>query len=71
MTDSKTIVDGGTVEVGVAVDSTAVDDALDKVEALGEATADLAPMVSIRNCRGCTFNIYPSRTTLGIGSDER
>lgn len=63
MTDSKTI-DAGTLEVGVAVDTTAVDDALEKVDALGEATADLAPMVSIRNCRSCTFNIYPSRTTI-------
>lgn len=71
MTDSKTIVDGGTVEVGVAVDSTAVDDALEKVEALGEATADLAPMVSIRNCRSCTFNIYTSRNTWKESDDDR
>lgn len=55
-------VDVGTVSVGVEVDSEAVDEALEKVDALGDATADLAPMVSIRSCRGCTFNIYPTRS---------
>lgn len=60
----------GEVEVGITCDTTAVDDALEKVDALGEATADLAPMVSIRNCRGCTFNIYPSRTTFIERGDD-
>lgn len=51
------------VEVEVDCDTTKVDDAVDKLEQLSELTSDLAPMVSIRNCRGCTFNIYPSRNS--------
>lgn len=66
MTDVRNI---GQVEVGVAVDTTAVDDALEKLDELGAVSSDLAPMVSIRNCRNCTFNIYPSRNTW-IGEDE-
>lgn len=53
----------GDIEIAVACDTTALDDALEKTAELGELTQDLAPMVSIRNCRSCTFNIYPSRTT--------
>ena len=60
MTDSKVV---GQVEVGVAVDTTAVDEAIEKLDELGAASGDLAPMVSIRNCRSCTFHIYPSRNT--------
>lgn len=53
----------GEIEIGVAVDAQAVDEAIEKVGALGEATSDLAPLVSIRASRGCTFNIYVSRNT--------
>lgn len=53
----------GDVEVGVSVDTTCVDDALEKLDELGEATADLAPMVSFRNLRGCAVNVYVSRNT--------
>lgn len=63
----------GEVEVGIACDTTALDEALEKTSELGELTSDLAPMVSIRNCRNCTFNIYPSRTTFVErgGGDDR
>ena len=62
--------DAGSVSVGIEVDTAAVDEALEKIDALGDATADLAPMVSIRNCKGCTFNIYPSRNTKITGYDD-
>lgn len=52
------------IEVGIACDTSALDDAIEKSEQLSELTNDFAPMVSIRNCKGCTFNIYPSRTTI-------
>lgn len=41
-----------------------LDDAIEKSEQLAELANDFAPMVSIKNCKGCTFNIYPSRTTI-------
>ena len=52
------------IEVGVDVDASGLDDAIEKAGELSELTADMAPQVSIRNCRNCTFNIYSSRTTL-------
>lgn len=64
MTESRTI------EVGVAVDTEELDEALDKTSELGELMNDLAPQVSIRNCRGCTFNIYPSRMWIREGVTE-
>lgn len=53
-----------TLELGIECDTEALDEALEKTSELGELTQDLAPQVSIRNCRNCTFNIYPSRTWL-------
>lgn len=57
------------IEVGIACDTSELDEAIEKSELLSELTNDLAPMVSIRNCRGCTFNIYPSRTTINERGD--
>ena len=52
------------LEIGITCDTSELDSAIDKSEQLSELTNDFAPMVSIRNCKGCTFNIYPSRTTI-------
>lgn len=57
------------IEVGIACDTSALDDAIDKTEQLSELSNDFAPIVSIRNCKGCTFNIYPSRTTINERGD--
>jgi len=53
----------GTLKIDVDCSTEAVDGAIEKFETLGDATADLAPMVSIRECRGCTINVYASRNT--------
>ena len=71
--DDEVAREGRTIEVGVEVDTEAVDDALEKVDALGDATAGLSPLVTIRNNRNCTFNIHPSVThfvTERVVSDE-
>ena len=47
------------LEIGITCDTSELDSAIDKSEQLSELTNDFAPMVSIRNCKGCTFNIYP------------
>ena len=57
------------IEVGIECDTSALDDAIEKSEQLSELANDFAPMVSIRNCKGCTFNIYPSRTTINERGD--
>lgn len=53
----------GDVEIGIMCDTSALDDALEKTSELQELGNDFAPLVSIRNSRNCTFNIYPSKTT--------
>ena len=46
------------IEIGIAVDTEELDDALEKSEELAELANNMSPQVTIRNCRGCTFNIY-------------
>lgn len=53
---------GKELTIDVKANTDGLDEAIDKVGELSELIADMAPQVSIRNCRGCTFNIYPSRT---------
>jgi hypothetical protein len=47
----------GTVEVGVEVDTSQIDEAIEKTGEFVELRQDLVPHVSIRNARNCTFNI--------------
>lgn len=46
-----------TVSVGVEVDTEQVDEAIEKVDELGEAMARIAPELSIIRPTGCTFII--------------
>lgn len=59
----------GTIGIGVDVDTKAVDDAIEKIDSLGDAACSLAPMVSIRGCRECTFYIYTARNAI-VGDDS-
>lgn len=52
------------LEIGVSVDTSEVDEAIEQTSELCEIAHDFSPMVSIRGCKNCTFNIYPSRTTI-------
>lgn len=54
----------GEVEVGIAVDTEQVDEAIEKCGELSEVMGEFSPQVVIRNCRDCTFNIYPSHTVI-------
>lgn len=47
-----------TVNIGVEVDTDQLDDAIEKVDELGEAMARIAPELSIVRPTGCSFNIY-------------
>lgn len=50
------------------------DEATEKVEALADAYDGFPAQVTIRNCRDCEINIYPSQTKiigdLDEGNDE-
>lgn len=48
------------VAVGIDVDTEQVDEAIEKAKELSDVLDDMSPMVSIRGCRDCVFNIYPS-----------
>lgn len=61
----------GELEIEVNCETSGLDDAIDKVGELQELTQDFAPLVSIRNCRGCTFYIYPSSNTWRAYDDDR
>lgn len=55
------------LSVGIDVDTSQVEKAIDEIGELSESVADVAPQVTIRNCDNCTFNIYPSRTVVHEG----
>lgn len=40
------------------------EDAQQEVEALAEAYDGFPAQVTIKNCRDCTFNVYPSQTKI-------
>ena len=43
------------------------------IEELSDALCDLPSQVTIRNCRNCTINVYPSQTRLvevGMKGDD-
>ena len=53
------------VEARIDVDSSSVEEAVEKVEDLGEALNSIGvPRVTFRNLKGCTItvNVYPSMT---------
>lgn len=47
------------------------EDAQQEVEALAEAYDGFPAQITIKNCRDCTFNIYPSQTKIiDIGQED-
>lgn len=47
------------------------EDAKQEVEELAEAYDGFPAQITIRNCRNCTFNIYPSQTKIiDIGQED-
>ena len=47
------------------------EDAKQEVEALAEACDGFPAQITIKNCRDCTFNIYPSQTKIiDIGQED-
>ena len=44
------------------VETEGMEEATEKVEKLADAYDGFPAQVTIKNCRDCTFNIYPSQT---------
>lgn len=55
----------------INVETEGFEEATQKVEALAEAYDGFPVQVQIKNCKGCTFNIYPSQIQIKeTGDDE-
>jgi len=46
----------------VKVETEGMEEATEQVEKLADAYDGFPAQVTIKNCRDCTFNIYPSQT---------
>ena len=48
--------------VKINCETSGFEEATEQIEALAEAYDGFPAQVVIRNCRNCTFNVYPSQT---------
>ena len=60
----------------INIEAEGIDETTEKMEALVDVMDGFPPQVTIKNCRDCTFNIYPSQTrfvdnTTGVERDEQ
>ena len=53
-----------THNVTIACETEGFDEAKEKIEALAEAYDGFPTQVTIKNCRDCTINVYPSQTKI-------
>ena len=56
----------------INVETEGMEEATEQVEKLADAYDGFPAQVTIKNCRDCTFNIYPSQTRIvgGEGNEE-
>lgn len=57
-------------EINVEVNAEGIEDVTEKVQSLSDAIGAFPANVMIRNCRNCTFNIYPGQTMVMPGREE-
>ena len=57
------------IKVGISMDG--ADEVAEKIDSISTALDDMSPMVSIRGCRDCTFNIHPRRTVFVSKDDKK
>lgn len=58
------------VTLKIKANTEGFDDALQEVEALAEAYDGFPAQITIKNCKLCTFNIYPSQTKIINATQE-
>lgn len=56
--------------IKINVETEGFEEATQKTEALTEAYDGFPVQVQIKNCRGCTFNIYPSQIQIKENGDD-
>lgn len=58
------------VTLKIKANTEGFDDALQEVETLAEAYDGFPAQITIKNCKLCTFNIYPSQTKIINATQE-
>lgn len=58
------------VTLKIKANTEGFEDALQEVEALVEAYDGFPAQITIKNCKLCTFNIYPSQTKIINATQE-
>lgn len=61
---------GENITLKIKANTEGFDDALQEVEALAEAYDGFPAQITIKNCKLCTFNIYPSQTKVINATQE-
>lgn len=61
---------GENITLKIKANTEGFDDALQEVEALAEAYDGFPAQITIKNCKLCTFNIYPSQTKIINATQE-
>ena len=58
--------------IKINVETEGMEEAQEQIEMLADAYDGFPAQVTIKNCRDCTFNIYPSQTRIvgGEGNEE-
>ena len=54
----------------INVETKGIEEATEQIEMLADAYDGFPAQVTIKNCRDCTFNIYPSQTRVVEGSEK-
>ena len=56
----------------IKVETEGMEEATEQMEMLADAYDGFPAQVTVKNCRDCTFNIYPSQTRIvgGEGNEE-
>lgn len=57
-------------KINIEVKADGIEEVTEKVQQLSDAVAAFPAQVMIKNCRDCTFNIYPGQTMFVGDKDE-
>ena len=49
--------------IKINVEAEGINETTEKLEALVDVMDGFSPQITIKNCRDCIFNIYPSQTS--------
>lgn len=61
---------GENITLKIKANTEGFEDVLQEVEALAEAYDGFPAQITIKNCKLCTFNIYPSQTKIINATQE-